>query len=1399
MRKILLSFLFFAVPAAFAQNGSIQGFCSQGGVPAKTQGMSSTNRLQGIVPSCTVTVYLTGTLTKATVYSNIGGSPLANPFTATAVSSSTPGSWLFYAAMGQGLDVVASGGIAPNTYPAPVTLLVDAFPGGGGGSGSGCGISGPCTIGQGGTDATTAPAALANLAPGISSPGAGGLQGYSGSGSPDPAWTIYPNGTANFTAYQVSGIPFGTINLSDWTNSGVVNGDCAVWNSFTTKWTPGVCGGGVTWPTENDLVISAGGTTNPNGLAPVNGDCVVGAGGNWTAGSCGSYTLPIATTSVLGGVKPDGTSCTVNPSTGVLSCSGSGGGYPGVTTDGADGLLIEGAVSPGTAPYCDIRSQGYVPGTSPLIDPYFQKCLNVLAAAAPGTAGLIRVEGGMWNYPSPCQGANCSLSTPIGYAASGPFNLLIDGTVYPNSTMAFGNGVSNIAGAPGVQGTQYQRKWGPLIQGSYHMPYGTLGSAITTTNAAVTLTLTYTNSSILYQPPGSAITIAGTNTVTGVTASRVNSIYGAGLTTLTFPSAQRVPSGTVLTVTGCADSSFDISNGAVSFGLGDLPPTQAAYYQTSTTVASTTGCTATVFNDDSFESARIICSNGVVLSGFTASCSTGQVTFWTKFTHAATDQWGTVVAGPAVNTYSGQTWENLTFQSCNGACLWFEGDQFETVNNVGVYSSGVITSVPIQLSESGFNMLIHWSVFNDSDLGAWCPGGGCPNVSYPQALKCDADPNGFEYGSGNNGCNYLVVDGQTSFHGGIKTDASGMPQIKDKALFEEVATAGLMVDNRIAGNGCGYLDGLMQDTILNSPIYDVAYTDSLQATGCMHVSVTTAGSNVANPYFLGQLIVEGPESDDGITASQPVNNSGPSALFLGNPMQAENMGSGANFGPSILPYGSLAMDVSTADWASSCTSSGQCTATDVVAPDGPSGKMQAAELAATGGGCGGVQAGEYTGTLYAGDVFLYGAWVRPGTNQTFSGCNGTNNSVQLYIGSGAFANQASPTVAQPTAFGTALANTGWYPQVATVTVATGSSGSTYAALHLFAPGTAGWGNQFSQPFMAFIPGPNNPACTAAGTCNLTPDRIEEARRDQYHSMVVPNMPAGVAATGEAIEVGYPSKAANSSGTEEGICLADGTNCPSGSGTVSDGSGTTTTGELAQSTSTAHVISYSATPSLGTAGSVLGALYLANGSGGGSTTELESAATSPNVIKFPATVLGNGDLMYCVVFGSGCTLTDTGYAFNAIPAADIAVGSLASGMTATTQAAGDNSTKLQTTAGSNVVYGYKATSGSSYSMSALTGMYWEASTGAFAWDLPTPPALPSTVQFCFGKSGSDEYVISIIPPSGVTIYFGGAAGTAGSSTGLVSPGTQADYICLVSVGAAEYQAIGPGVGGTWVNH
>jgi hypothetical protein len=48
-------------------------------------------------------------------------------------------------------------------------------------------------------------------------------------------------------------------------------------------------GSGVTWPTSTDLVVSNG-TNSPAGLAVVNGDCVLGSGGAWTAGACAVWS-----------------------------------------------------------------------------------------------------------------------------------------------------------------------------------------------------------------------------------------------------------------------------------------------------------------------------------------------------------------------------------------------------------------------------------------------------------------------------------------------------------------------------------------------------------------------------------------------------------------------------------------------------------------------------------------------------------------------------------------------------------------------------------------------------------------------------------------------------------------------------------------------------------------------------------------------------------------------------------------------------------------------------------------------------------------------------------------------------------------------------------------------------
>ena len=80
LRKCFVLLAFLPLYAA-AQNGPVQGFCTQGGISATVSGLGSSNKLQGIIPGCTITVYLTGTTNLATLHTSTGGS-LSNPFTA---------------------------------------------------------------------------------------------------------------------------------------------------------------------------------------------------------------------------------------------------------------------------------------------------------------------------------------------------------------------------------------------------------------------------------------------------------------------------------------------------------------------------------------------------------------------------------------------------------------------------------------------------------------------------------------------------------------------------------------------------------------------------------------------------------------------------------------------------------------------------------------------------------------------------------------------------------------------------------------------------------------------------------------------------------------------------------------------------------------------------------------------------------------------------------------------------------------------------------------------------------------------------------------------------------------------------------------------------------------------
>src|SRR5208283_1232483 len=102
---------------------------------------------------------------------------------------------------------------------------------------------------------------------------------------------------------------------------------------------------------------------------------------------------------------------------------------------------------------------------------------------------------------------------------------------------------------------------------------------------------------------------------------------------------------------------------------------------------------------------------------------------------------------------------------------------------------------------------------------------------------------------------------------------------------------------------------------------------------------------------------------------------------------------------------------------------------------------------------------------------------------------------------------------------------------------------------------------------------------------------------------------------------------------------------SGSG-LTTGPTSTTSGDLAAFTGTGGQIAAASAGILGasgTAGTL--AMYPASGN---FTTTLGSAATASNTIDFFAAVPTNLHLFYCAVSSTTCTLTDAGYAYNAIP-------------------------------------------------------------------------------------------------------------------------------------------------------
>lgn len=93
--------------------GKIQGYVERGGNTVTTDGRVSTTNVQKSFPLATVEVFNAGTSTPSTIFSDEGGTPKTNPFTAD-----NDGHWFFWADQGR-YDVQFSGA----GIPSPFTLF----------------------------------------------------------------------------------------------------------------------------------------------------------------------------------------------------------------------------------------------------------------------------------------------------------------------------------------------------------------------------------------------------------------------------------------------------------------------------------------------------------------------------------------------------------------------------------------------------------------------------------------------------------------------------------------------------------------------------------------------------------------------------------------------------------------------------------------------------------------------------------------------------------------------------------------------------------------------------------------------------------------------------------------------------------------------------------------------------------------------------------------------------------------------------------------------------------------------------------------------------------------------------------------------------------------------------
>jgi hypothetical protein len=250
-----------------------------------------------------------------------------------------------------------------------------------------------------------------------------------------------------------------------------------------------------------------------------------------------SYTLPQATTTVLGGVKPDGTTCTT--SAGVLSCPGTGG-ISGLTTGYipkassstaiANSLLDDGITTPNTLTYAgtggisakSFTSTDTTKNTS-IAGKQAAGGTDVLPTQATGNSYITYLAATGFNEADGT-GSFSPLTRAVDFAAGTGIGVAVSGKTVTISATGGGTGTVTSVGVSGANGI------------------GVSGSPVTSSGVIALSLGAITPTSVAATGPVSGTSLTATGTTAGYLDLPQGTTNSAGTTSIRFQAPTAVTS-----------------------------------------------------------------------------------------------------------------------------------------------------------------------------------------------------------------------------------------------------------------------------------------------------------------------------------------------------------------------------------------------------------------------------------------------------------------------------------------------------------------------------------------------------------------------------------------------------------------------------------------------------------------------------------------------------------------------------------------------------------------------------------------------------------------------------------------------------------------------------------------